>query len=279
MIVRYNRFAFERAGANQRPCAFLAAEQHDEETAMRRTDLAFVVLTFGAIAVAGDAPPAPALSKIMPADDLIAQARIFYKSLFEMSADEQTWRDNAHKVVRDAQTLAAVALTLGLYDSDHELKTAAPAIMASSQALAEAKEYGAVQDALKALAAALENPPAVAERFQPRQAGSMGQLMKQAGFAHNRIKRGLRRIADKTDEKARDAAVLAAIGQAIVYGTEGAPRAGKSDQWYQLCGEMRDGAGKLNAAVRAADKEGAEQAYRELERTCNACHAAFRSTK
>jgi hypothetical protein len=151
--------------------------------------------------------------------------------------------------------------------------------MDAAQALAEAKEFGAVLAALEALDGSLDDPPATARPFQPRRVGSMGQLMKQAGFANNRIKRGLRRITDKVDEKARDAAVLAAIAQATVYDTEGVKGEGRLDQWYQLCGEMRDGAGKLNAAIRAADKEGAEAASQELERSCNACHAAFRSTK
>ncbi len=53
----------------------------------------------------------------------------------------------------------------------------------------------------------------------------------------------------------------------------------RPDQWYQLCGEMRDRAGKLNAAVRAADKEGAERGMPGAERTSNACHAAFRWAK
>jgi cytochrome c556 len=108
---------------------------------------------------------------------------------------------------------------------------------------------------------------------------SMGQLMKQAGFANNRIKRGLRRITDKADEMARDVAVLAAIAQATVYDTQAVKTGGRLDQWYQLCDEMRDGAGKLNAAIRAADKEGAAQASQELERSCNACHTAFRPAK
>ena len=246
---------------------------------MRRIYLAFIVLALGAVAFAGEPPRPPALSKIMPADDLIAQLKVFHQSLHEMSADEQTWQDNAHKVVRDAQTLAAVALTLALYDSDHDLTRAAPAVMDAAQALAEAKEFGAVEGALKALDAALENRTVGAQVFQPRRVGSMGQLMKQAGFANNRIKRGLRRITDKADEKARDAAVLAAIAQATVYDTEGVKGEGRLDQWYQLCGEMRDGSGKLNAAIRAADKEGAAEASQELERSCNACHAAFRSTK
>jgi len=244
---------------------------------MRRVHLLLIVFALGA--VAGAPPRPPKLSKIVPADDLIAQSKIFHKNLCEMSPDEPTWQDNAHKVTRDAQTLAAVALTLALYDSDHGLKTAAPAVMDAARALGEAKDYAAAQTALEALDAAIENRPAAAEPFEPRQVGAMGQLMKQAGFANNRIKRGLRRIGDKTDEKARDAAMLAAIGQAIVYDTQWARGDGGPDQWYQLCGEMRDGAGKLNAAIRAADKEGAQAALEELERSCSACHAAFRSAK
>jgi hypothetical protein len=246
---------------------------------MSRTGLAFVALVFGAMAIAGDPPSPPALSKVMPADDLIAQVEVFHKSLHEMSADEPTWQDNSHKVTRDAQTLAAVALMLGLYDSDHALKTAAPALVDAAQALGEAKDYATAQKALLAVDAALKDNPAAAQPLRPRPVGSMGQLMKQAGFANSRIQRGLRRITDRTDEKARDAAVLAALGQATMYDTYGLKRDDQLDRWYQLCGQMRDRAGQLNAAIRAADKVGAEQALKELEKSCSACHTAFRTTK
>jgi hypothetical protein len=64
-----------------------------------------------------------------------------------------------------------------------------------------------------------------------------------------------------------------------LYDTQGLQRDDQLDQTYGLCGEMRDGADQFNAAIPAADKEGAVRAQEELEKSCNACHAAFRTAK
>ena len=68
---------------------------------MKPIRLAFAALLFTTIAMAGDAPSLPALSKIMPPYDLIAQVEIFRKDLLEMSVDEQAWEDNGHKSLSD----------------------------------------------------------------------------------------------------------------------------------------------------------------------------------
>lgn len=265
---------------------------------MKTTRLAFAAILFTAIAIAGDAPSPSALSKILPPDDLIAQVEIFHKDLHEMSSDEQAWEDNSHKVRRDAQTLAAVALMLGLYDSEQVGESRAesgrppspqpspggrgrnmPAVVDAAKALGEAKDYAAARAALKALDAAHSDESAAGQPLKPGPVGSMGQLMKQAGFANNRLQRGLRRLTDRVDEKARDAAVMAAIAQATIYDTRDVKREDQLEQWYQLCGEMRDRSGQLNAAIRAADKQGADRAFQAIQKSCHDCHAAFRTTK
>jgi cytochrome c556 len=48
------------------------------------------------------------------------------------------------------------------------------------------------------------------------------------------------------------------------------------DKWYQLCGEMRDAAGTLNAQIHAGDKAAAETALANLGKSCESCHETFR---
>ncbi|MGH7193205.1 MAG: hypothetical protein ACREJM_06675, partial [Candidatus Saccharimonadales bacterium] len=91
--------------------------------------------------LAGDPPPPVSLAAVVPAQDLIAQVRTFEASIKAMLAEEKTYQDEAHKLARDAHTLAAVALVLGLYDTDHELKAAAPALVEAARKLAQAKDY------------------------------------------------------------------------------------------------------------------------------------------
>ena len=240
--------------------------------------LLVVACGVGAALLAGDPPPPPSLAEVAPADDLIAQVRAFETNMQTTLADEKTYQDEAHKLARDAHTLAAVALVLGLYDTDHELKAAAPALVEAAGNLAKAKDYAAAQRAFAAveMAVADKGDGGAAPTTKPAKVASLGQLMKQVTFLNNRLKRGLRRWGDKSDEKARDTAVLAAIAQAITYDTHEVKHDEQRDDWYRFCGEMRDAAGELNAQLKAADKQGAERAAKRLGQSCDACHQVFR---
>ncbi|HJT30602.1 MAG TPA: cytochrome c, partial [Pirellulales bacterium] len=165
-----------------------------------------------------------------------------------------------------------------LYDTEHPLKTAAPALVEAAGKLAKSKDYAAAQAAFATVELALadKNNGGAAPTTTPAKVASMGQLMKQVTFVNSRLKRGLRRLGDKTDEKARDTAVLAAIAQAITYDTHEVKHDEQRDDWYRFCGEMRDAAGELNAQIKAADKQGAERALKRLGQSCEACHQVFR---
>ncbi len=245
---------------------------------LRAGALLLVVCGIGAALSAGDPPSPPSLAAVVPAEDMIAQVRTFETSMKGMLADEKTYQDEAHKLAREAHALAAVGLALGLYDSEHELKAAAPALVESARKLAAAKDYAAAQAAFAEVDAALAGKAKneAAPTTKPEKVASMGQLMKQVTFVNNRLKRGLRRLGDKTDEKARDTALLAAIAQAITYDTHEVKHDEQRDQWYRFCGEMRDAAGQLNAQIKAADKQGAERAAKRLGQSCEACHQVFR---
>lgn len=229
--------------------------------------------------LAADPPAPPKLSSVAPAADLVARAKLYLESFDQGLAGEQEYKDSASKIERDANTLTVLALALGNHDADNELKAAAPAIMAASQALAEAQDYAAAKTALAALHAAMEGKAAnAAEAGAPKWAcvASMDELMKQVVNVNNRLKRGMRRFDRQKEEQARDAAVLAVIAQEFVYDDPGIAESDDLDRWYRLCGEMRDAAGELNAKARAADKAGAEAALVKLAQSCDDCHEVFR---
>ena len=235
-----------------------------------------LIVALGTCAIAGESPQPPAITSVVPVEDLMALVESYRKGLGEMTADEQTFLDSAHKVSRDAQTLAAVGLALGIDETDHPLKTAAPAVIAAARQLAQAKDFAAAHEAIGALERAFDEKPAAAQPLKPEKVASLAQLMKQAGFAQNRLKRGPGRTADDNEAKRRDAALLAAIAQALLYDTELAQTPDEREQWYRFCGQMRNRAGRLNRALKAADKEGTEHTLREVGQSCEACHAAFR---
>lgn len=230
----------------------------------------------GAI-LASDPPAPPKISSFAPAADLAAQAKLYVETFDKSLAGEQEYKDNADKIKRDAHTLTVLALTLGNHDTDNELKAAAPAVMAASQELAKAKDFAAAKGALEKLHAAIEGK-SEQQAGAPKwgRVASMGQLMKQATLVNNRLKRGMRRFGKQSEEQARDAALLAAIAQAVVFDMHEVKEPNNLDQWYQLCGQMRDAAGELNAKASAADKAGAEAALAKLAQSCDDCHEVFR---
>ncbi|HUY90749.1 MAG TPA: cytochrome c [Pirellulales bacterium] len=226
--------------------------------------------------LAADPPAPPKLSSIVPAADLVAQAKLYLASFDKGLAGEQEYKESASKIERDAHTLTALALALANHDADNELQAAAPAVMAASQALAAAQDYAAAHAALKSLHAAMEGKGEKGGAPKWGCVAPMDQLMKQVVFVNNRLKRGMRRFAKQTEEQARDAAVLAVIAQEFVYDDPGIAESDDLDRWYQLCGQMRDAAGELNAKARAADKAGAEAALAKLAQSCDDCHEVFR---
>ena len=237
----------------------------------------FAGITVGAL-LAADPPAPPKISSFAPAADLVEQAKLYVESFDKSLAGEQEYKDNAEKIERDAHTLAVLAMALGNHDADNELKAAAPAMIVAAEALAEAPDYTAAKSALSALHAAMEGKSEAGAEAAPKWAcvAPMDQLMKQLVNVNNRIKRGMRRFDKQKQEQARDAAVLAAIAQAFVFDAESVAEPAELDRWYQLCGQMRDAAGELNARARAADKAGAEAALLKLANSCDDCHEAFR---
>jgi hypothetical protein len=230
-------------------------------------------------------PPAPPkLSTLVPAGELVDQARLYAQGFETALANEKEYAEDADKLKKDANTLIVVALVLGNYDQPNDLKAAAPALLKAAQQLAKAKDYAAAKAALAPLQAAMATGPmATGPDAKPdgelkwEKVASQGQLMKQATLINTKLRSGMRRFdAKKMDELARQAAVLTAIGQATVYDThEVGDDPEDLAKWYKLAAEMRDVAANLNAQIRARNKAGATDAVAKVAKNCEACHEVF----
>ena len=241
----------------------------------RATALALSLLVMASV-VAGDVPDPPALLKVCPADDLVKQVDLLVGACRDGLIDAQVYMDKSRQITRDAHTLAALALVLAKHDQDHRLKARAPALLTAAQQLAKAKEYAAAKRAFEAVedAANGEAPVAAADVKWERVAG-LGQMMKQVTFVNNRLHRNMRRFEERGRQRARRGAAGRAA-QASTYDTHEVKDPAKLDEWYRLCGEMRDAAGDLNAQIHAANKSAAETALANLGKSCEVCHETFR---
>jgi cytochrome c556 len=227
--------------------------------------------------VLGDAPDPPAMSKVVPADDLVKEVDLLVTTCREGLVDEQVYMEKSRQITRDAHTLAVLALVLAKHDQDHRLKAAAPTVLTAAQQLAKAKDFMAAKQGFQAVEDAVNGePPVAAADVKWERVAGLGQLMKQVTFMNNRVRRNIRRFEERSEDNARDAAALAAIAQVCVFDTHEVKDPAQLDKWYELCGEMRDTAGQLNAHIRAGNKPAAETALVNLGKSCEACHETFR---
>jgi hypothetical protein len=229
-----------------------------------------------ATVVAGDPPASVAMSKVAPADDLVKQLDAYVAGCREGLTDEQTYDNRSRTIAKDANTLAAIALALAMHDQPHRLTKVAPALLLYSQDLAKAQDFESAKKAFADLERAAAGQTSIKPEVKWERVAGLGQLMKQVTFVNNRLRRNMRRFEERKDDNARDAALLAVIAQAATYDTHEVDDPADLDKWYQLCGEMRDAAGDVNAKIHAADKAGAEAALGKLAQSCESCHEIFR---
>ena len=92
--------------------------------------LSLLALAFIPVLAAADAdsklPSVPLVSSFAPADDLLDQFDFYTKRIEEGLASKSDFDDAAKsRLKKDANTLAALSLMLGMHDADHRFKASA----------------------------------------------------------------------------------------------------------------------------------------------------------
>ncbi len=226
--------------------------------------------------VLADPPEAPAVSSFAPAADLAAQVQVFRDDIAESIEDDDDFELLKRRLERDGTTLLVIAQHLALHDEEHPLRPAAAALYSAGEQLAAAENVDQATAALAALDKALAGEATGEREFDWGPIASMGRLMKQVTYLNSRLRRNVRRLERNQEKIALEAAVLAAIGQAVLSDTHEVGDDQPIDEWYRFCEEMRDSAGALNAAAKANDEEAAKAAIDALDKSCNGCHEVFR---
>ncbi|MBC7352660.1 MAG: cytochrome c [Thermogutta sp.] len=238
--------------------------------------IGFFVVNIGMTACAGDIPPAPKASTYAPAADLVKAVDDYIDGIAEILESEEDFKDLQSKVVKDAETVAVLALVLGLHDENTPYKAAAPALIKAARELsaAAAKDYASAKKALAALQAA-KSAAGDPNSLKWEKVASLKELMEQVPLVNSRLKRNMRRFERQADVIAVDSAVIAAIAQGSMANLDETSKPENAEQWFQFCAAMRDAAAQLNKAAKSKDTAGAEKAVAALAKTCDDCHAVF----
>lgn len=218
----------------------------------------------------------PKVSTFAPAEDLVRQADKYVETMKKTVDNKEEYDDSEGKLGRDANTLAVVALALGLHDQKkgNTYKGKAAAVIKAAQKIAATKDY----DAAKKAVAEMDNLVAGDGKLKWEKVASLPDLMKQVPIINTKLKNCL--SGTKFKKKAKDsagyAAVIAAIAQGVINDTSATKNATQVKQWQKFSKAMRDDAGAVNAAIHKQDKAATDKAMAKLNQSCEDCHAVFK---
>ncbi len=221
----------------------------------------------------------PKPSKYAPANELMEQLQDMVKKLdADLTEKESYAEEHEARVMMNANTVAAIALVLGMHDQDNPVKKKAAKVIGAAQDLASnSDEFDGAQKSLIALKATIESD----EKSDPVKWESVAdiiELMKQVPIANNNLRRGVtnRRFERAKARTAAYASGLAALAQASLHDDTYCGDEEDFAKWKKYCAEMRDGASQTREAVLRGDQDAAKRALEIVAKTCDKCHEDFR---
>jgi hypothetical protein len=230
-----------------------------------------------AVASAAGMPVPPKVSAFAPAADLARQAEWYVGELEKSTADQAAYKDAGDKIAKDANTLAVIALALGLNDQESKFQGHAGAVMKAAQELAATKDLPSAKIGVAALKDAVEGKAKADVTLKWEKVASLPELMKQVPIINTKLKRNLK--GGKFKSKAKDTegytAVLAAIAQGAMADTSQTKNPEQVKQWYDWSAKARNYAGAVNAAIHVGNESAAAEAMKKMAKNCDDCHAVF----
>lgn len=221
-------------------------------------------------------------STYAPAADLVAQVNFFMERINTDLEDASAYEDEQKsRVVKDANTVAALAAVLATHDEKHDLSAGASALVKAAKEIANnSADHAKASAALKQAQAAMEAKTG-GDKISPAGAGDLGQLMKQVPIVNNSLRQGVTgsRFARLKEKTAATAATLAAIAEVSAHDDSYCVEDGDAAKWMKICHEMRDSSAAVAKFVRAGDQASATKELDRLVKTCDDCHHAFRDAK
>lgn len=216
----------------------------------------------------------PALSTLVPVEDLAERVEYYVEELEECVESLEEYEDSIDKIERYSNTLAVIALAVGLHDQDSSLRKAAPVLVKACQELANAKDFSGARSGVAGIKAALtaSGDPAT---LKWTKVADLHALMERVPQINARVKSRMRKFERGSSDLMGYTASLVAIGQGSMANADDTEAPEKVAEWYKYCRQMRDAAGALNKAVHAKNEDAAKTAMQALQQSCDDCHAVF----
>ncbi len=224
--------------------------------------------------------------KLPQVDDLVPQVDVYIGKLEKTLEDldgSVRFVDDADVLFRDANTLAMIALALGLSKEDNPYKKAAPAIIEAAHKVEAVKNLDEATQAVAEVKKALKAEAGTNDLSWDKKVASLKPIMKAVPNINTQVKRNLRTEAalKKGGRKVVEgAAVLAVIGQGSIPNAVDTIKPDAVKDWKIQCLELRDAALELNRAASGyeagkAKFEEIQAAYERLSDSCDSCHKIF----
>jgi hypothetical protein len=232
--------------------------------------------------LAGGAEPrlSPLPSRYAPAADLLTHVDATIARVRQTLSDAADYDlADQSRTLKDAQVLVALAQVLSVHDEAFAERPAMPRLRAGAEQLAASEDnHARAAAALAEISAARSGQAAAGAAARWEKSASLPILMKQVPLIHAGLKRSV--DADRWRRQSAacqgQAAALAAIAAVSALDHEYAKTPGETARWDQLCGEMRDAAGAIGAALKTADRAALAEGMSRLHVSCETCHATFR---
>lgn len=234
------------------------------------------------------------ISTFASAADLAAEVNFLIVDLDKAVATEEEFKSQVEgRFIRDGNTLALLAVALGIHDQDNPLKSHAKAIAAAAQKLAHTKDFSttkqtdedlkacfaATTQAITDLKAALDGSN-VGDELKWSKVAKLNGLMKdQVPAINNNLKKSLRRFKKRAEEASANAATMALIAENAKLYVADTKKPANGEEWTEFAAQMRAAAVELAAKSHAGDETGAKAAMDKLDQSCHACHKVFNPEK
>ena len=218
--------------------------------------------------------------------DLVPQIKVYVERL-EKSLDDldgtPRFVEDAEVLYRDANTLALIALALGLSKEDNPYKKAAPAIIQAAMKVETVKNFDEAARVIAEIKQSLKADGDPTTLSWDKKIVTLRPIMKAVPNINTLVKRNLRTEAALkrgTRVVAEGSAVMAVIGQGSIPNVTETIKPGAVKEWTAHSLEFRDAALALNRAALEYEAEkgtfGAVQdAYEVLSDSCDSCHKLF----
>ncbi len=140
---------------------------------------------------AADGTAPPRVSTFAPAEDLANQADSYIKYLEEAVASEEEYGYDVDKIAKQSNTLAVIALAIGLNDQPSKYTQQAGALMKAAQAVAAAKDYASAKRAVAELRSAADGKVQANVALKWEKVAALRELMLQVPVVNQKLRLGI----------------------------------------------------------------------------------------